>query len=93
MVAEAFIRQWKINRALYGQYGGRIGYQQGGPEPLDAYRRFLQEQRAQGAFEILDKDLEAGFWHYYLTDSIHAFYPSGSNEESSAFETPWWLSQ
>lgn len=32
-VAAAVIRQWKINRALYEQYGGRIVFQQGGPEP------------------------------------------------------------
>jgi hypothetical protein len=43
-VASAFIRQWKLNQALYRQYGGRIIFQQGGPEPLDAYRRFLEEQ-------------------------------------------------
>jgi hypothetical protein len=40
-VASAFMRQWKINRAVYRQYGGRIIFQQGGPEPLDAYRECL----------------------------------------------------
>ena len=37
-MASGIIRQWKINKALYDQYGGRIIYQQLGPEPLDAYR-------------------------------------------------------
>jgi hypothetical protein len=90
-VAEAFVRQWKIDRALYREYGGRIGFQQGGPEPLDAYRRFLEEQQAQGAFEIRDKDLETAFWRYFLTDSIHSFYPS--EEGARAFDEPWWTSQ
>ncbi len=87
----ALILQWKINRALYEQYGGRIIFQQGGPEPLDAYRRFLEERQAQGAFEILNKDLEAPFWRYYVTDAIHSLYPPGSEEEAKTFQTPWWL--
>ena len=92
-VAAAFIRQWKINRALYQQYGGRIIFQQGGPEPLDAYRRFLEERQAQGEFEILNKDLEPPFWHYYRTDAIHSFFPPGSKEEAQAFESPPWQSK
>lgn len=32
-IAAAFIRRWKINRALYAQYGGRIVFQQGGRSP------------------------------------------------------------
>jgi len=90
-VAAAFIRQWKINRALYRQYGGRIIFQQGGPEPLDAYREFLEAQQKQGGFRILDKSLETEFWRYYVNDNIHSFYPAGSQEETQAFETPWWL--
>lgn len=87
-IADAFIRQWKINRELYRQYGGRIIYQQGGPEPLDAYRRFLEERQARGDFVILNKNLEMGFWRYYRTDAIHSFYKSGSREEAQAFEAP-----
>jgi len=89
-IAAAFIRQWKINRALYHQYGGRIIFQQGGPEPLDAYRRFLEERQARGDFIILNKDLEAAFWRYYLNDAIHSFYVPGSREEAQALEVPPW---
>jgi hypothetical protein len=90
-IAGAFVLQWKINRALYRQYGGRIVFQQGGPEPLDAYRRFLEEARARGDFEIVDAGLEAGFWRYYVTDAIHSFYRPGSPEEARAFAEPPWL--
>jgi hypothetical protein len=85
-VARSFILRWKVNRALYRQYGGRIIYQQAGPEPLDAYRRFLEEQVAQGNFRILKPDFEPEFWRYYVTDSIHDFYPPGSEEEAHAFD-------
>jgi ABC-type glycerol-3-phosphate transport system substrate-binding protein len=89
-VAAAFILQWKINRSLYREYGGRIIFQQGGPEPLDAYRRFLEQAQSRGDFRIVDKSLEAAFWRYYRDDSIHSFYPRGSKEEAQAFAVaPW----
>ena len=90
-IATAFIMQWKINRALYEQYGGRIIFQQGGPEPLDAYRKFLEENAARGDVQIVDKDLEAGFWRYYRDESIHDFVKPGSAEEAKAFAAPPWL--
>jgi hypothetical protein len=89
-VATAFIVQWKINRELYRQYGGRIVFQQGGPEPLDAYRKFLEKHQARGDFRIADARLRAAFWRYYRTDSLHTFYPRGSKEESEAFAAPPW---
>jgi hypothetical protein len=91
-IAEAFIKQWKINRALYQQYGGRIIFQQGGPEPLDAYRAFLEERQAAGDFDILDASMAASFWRYYRDDSIHSFFERGSAEEAKAFEVEPWSS-
>jgi hypothetical protein len=90
-IATAFIQQWKINRALHEQYGGRIIFQQGGPEPLDAYRKWLEESAARGDFKIVDKGLEAGFWRYYRDESIHDFFKPGSAEEAKAFADPPWL--
>jgi hypothetical protein len=89
-VAAAFIRQWKINGALYRQYGGRILYQQGGPEPLDAYRLFLEAHQARGELVFADPAVEAAFWRYYQDDSKHSFYPRGSREEAQAFTVPPW---
>jgi len=90
-IATAFIRQWKINRALYQQYGGRIIFQQGGPEPLDAYRKFLDESAARGDFRITNPGLDAGFWRYYRDESTHEFFTPGSAEEAKAFADPPWL--
>ena len=91
IVAKAFIEQWMINRALYQQYGGRVIFQRGGPEPLDAMRDYLKEQQQKGAFRILEKSFEAPFWEYFVTDSKHSFFKQGSKEEKQAFEKPWWL--
>jgi hypothetical protein len=91
-IAEAFIQQWKINRALYQQYGGRIGFQQGGPEPLDAYRKFLEERQAAGDFSIADDAMATEFWRYYRDDSIHSFFEPGSADEAKAFDVEPWAS-
>ena len=89
-MGQSIIRQWKINRALYRQYGGRIIYQQLGPEPLDAYRQFLQEQQAAGAFRIVDPAFEDEFWWYFTDDSMHTFMERGSEDEAGAFTVPPW---
>jgi heat shock protein HslJ len=82
------IRQWKLNRELYRQYGGRVIYQQLGPEPLDAYRQYLEERQAAGDFTIQEKAFEAEFWRYFTDDSKHDFFKPGT--EDSAFEVaPW----
>ena len=92
-MARGIIRQWKINKALYDQYGGRIIYQQLGPEPLDAYRQFLRQREADGAFAIRDQALAASFWRYFTDDSIHDFMAPGGADEARAFTTPPWEQQ
>jgi hypothetical protein len=92
-MTRALIRQWKINKALYEHYGGRIIYQQLGPEPLDAYRRFLRQREADGAFAIRDQALEASFWRYFTDDSIHDFMAPGGADEARAFKVPPWEQQ
>jgi heat shock protein HslJ len=87
-MARSIIRQWKINRELYRAYGGRVIYQQLGPEPLDAYRQFLKERQEAGAFTIHQKTFEDAFWRYFTDDSMHTFFEPG--EESSAFQVPPW---
>jgi hypothetical protein len=92
-LASGIIRQWKINKALYDQYGGRIIYQQLGPEPLDAYREFLRQREADGAFAIRDQALEESFWRYFNDDSIHDFMTPGGADVARAFTTPPWEQQ
>jgi len=89
-IAAAFIRQWKINGALWRRFGGRIAFQQGGPEPIDATRAFLEQARSRGDLRIDDPSLEAPFWSYYTDDARHSFYPRGSPEEAQAFSAPPW---
>ena len=87
-MARSIIWQWKLNRNLYHQYGGRVIYQQFGPEPLDAYRQYLEERQAAGDFKIENPAFEDEFWRYFKDESIHSFFEPGTEE--SAFEIPPW---
>ena len=89
-VAKISIRAWKVNKALFDKYGGRVIFQQAGPEPLDAYREFLKEQEAKGVFQIMDENLTPLFWNYFTNDKMHTFY-SDEDEAAKMMATPWWL--
>lgn len=88
-MAQQFVRSWKINKALYEKYGGRVIFQQAGVEPLDAYRDFLKEQEKKGAFQILDKQCESAFWRYFTDEAMHIFCSKDDGEKFII--TPWWL--
>lgn len=88
-MAASIIRQWKINRSLYEQYGGRVIYQQLGPEPLDAYREYLESRRDAGAFEILDGAARQAFWDYFTNEQKHSFMDDASAKQ--AFARPPWV--
>ncbi|MDN5943457.1 MAG: SurA N-terminal domain-containing protein [Nitrospira sp.] len=87
--AQQFVKSWKINKALHEKYGGRVIFQQAGVEPLDAYRDFLKEQEKKGAFQILDKQYEPGFWRYFTNDAMHTFYKK--KDGANFINTPWWM--
>jgi heat shock protein HslJ len=89
-MATDFIRRWKINKALHEQYGGRIIYQQLGPEPLDAYRAFVEQRQAEGAFAVNDPALADAFWSYFTNESIHDFMEPGGADAKNAFSAPPW---
>lgn len=88
-MAVRIVRRWKINKALYEKYGGRVIFQQAGVAPLDAYRDFLREKEEGGAFQILDKAYEASFWRYFTNDAMHVFYDQDDGERF--INTPPWI--
>jgi hypothetical protein len=89
-IAAAAIERWALNRALHQEYGGRIIFQQFGPETLDAYREYLERRRRDGDFAIYDRAPEAAFWRYFTDESRHSFMAPGSEEEATAFAVPPW---
>lgn len=91
-MGRAMIERWKLNQSIHARYGGRIIFQQFGPEPLDAYRRYLEERQAAGELEIHDPSMAEAFWRYFTDESKHDFYETGSEAESQALTTPPWES-
>jgi heat shock protein HslJ len=91
-MAEGMMRSWMVNKALYEQYGGRIIFQQLGPEPLDAYRAFLEQAQAAGRFSIARAELEAAFWAFFHDEERHSFMPEDSEDAARAFTIPPWAS-
>ena len=89
-LGESLIRQWKINKSLYETYGGRIIYQQLGPEPLDAYRQYFEARQTAGDFTIEDPVMAEQFWSYFTDDSRHVFMESVGEDAARAFTTPPW---
>jgi hypothetical protein len=87
--AGMFVKRWKVNKALFAKYGGRVIFQQAGAEPLDAYRDFLKEQEKKGAFQILDEKYKKAFWRYFTDDAMHTFYDK--DDGAKLINTPWWL--
>ena len=86
-LAEAAVKGWKFDRALYKQYGGTVIFQQSNPfEPVGAYRKFLEEHEGKRSFEILDPALRQLFWEYYTGEQQFVVPPAEVN-----YETPWWL--
>ncbi|MBN2454992.1 MAG: hypothetical protein JXB29_00405 [Sedimentisphaerales bacterium] len=90
-VCKSVILSWKIKRELYNQYKGRVIFQQAGPEPLDAFRLFFEEQQSKGNFKFYNKDAEDLFWDYYRNVK-HTVY-KGPNEAEQIINTPWWLKE
>jgi hypothetical protein len=87
--ASQLILAWKFSQSLFRKYGGRVIFQQAGPEPLDAYRDFLRAHEKAGDFKILNEEAKTKFWAYFVTDGAHTFY--SEEEGKKMMTTPWWL--
>lgn len=89
-MADSIITHWKIGRSLYREYGGRIIYQQLGPEPLDAYLRYLRSVQQSGELRICGARTDSDFWAYFTDEQRHSFMAPGSEDQKRAFELPPW---
>ena len=93
-IARMMIRAWKLNKALYDEYGGSVIFQQAGIEPLGAYRAWLEAHEGKGDFQILEPTLRTAFWAYFVSTG-HNFIPIDKFQQEtglkSPFEKPWWL--
>jgi hypothetical protein len=85
-VSEEWIRRWKVNQALYREFGGRIIFQQAGCEPIDAYRKLIDSSEAKHQFVLYDPAFRDAVYSYFRHDFVYA-------DEAQAkfyFEKPYW---
>lgn len=85
-VAEYWVRAWKLNQTLYHEFGGRIIFQQAGWEPIDAYRKLLDQYAAKKAFVVNDPVLHAAVYSYFE----HKFVYADEAKARFYFEKPYW---
>jgi hypothetical protein len=85
LMGKQMVEAWKFNRALHEKYGGRVVAQQLGPEPLDAYHDWLEEEARAGRFTFNDAKWRTAFWEYY-NPKHHVFI-----DVPEPFEVPFWL--
>lgn len=82
------VEQWKMNQALYKQYGGRINIQQAEIEPIDAYKQFLSDIQEKGNLKILKIEFDRvidGFEKYINMKHVYS-----SVDGSKLFDKPHW---
>jgi|GEM_PF-3122945 len=82
--AGGIVRDWKRDVALHRKYGGRVIFQQFGPEPIDAWRKVLEEYEAKKAFVVTDARLKTCVYDYFS----FKFYDVGENETKQFLSQP-----
>jgi hypothetical protein len=85
-VAAVWVKQWKVNQALFREFGGRIIFQQAGWEPIDAYRSLLDQYKAEKRFVVNDPSLQEAVFRYFR----HKFVYADEKKAKFYFERPYW---
>jgi hypothetical protein len=85
-VSAVWVKQWKVNQALYGEFGGRIVFQQAGWEPIDAYRKLLEKYEVRKDFVVHEPALREAVYSYFQ----HKFVYADEQKARFYFEKPYW---
>lgn len=86
--ATGVIARFKINAAIYNQYGGTVLIDpQAGPMPFGSYQRFLEAKQKAGAFTVAPEWKER-FWSAFVIDPGQPVVPEA--EARATMNTPWW---
>ena len=82
-----WIWTWNFHRALHEKYGGQVIMQTTGPNAVEARRRWLEDEEANGEFRIGDSDLRAGFF-----EAVSAYRGNPIADPAEVFAHPPWAS-
>ena len=84
---DAIVR-WKVNRALYYKYGGRLMAHPLGPVPVDAQQRLMEDGARNGDFAIHDPAASRAFWQASQAGTASA--TDASDTDLEALNLPPW---
>lgn len=84
-MARQFIVAWKVERELHREYGGRVIFQQAGPEALDARRQLFEQAEKEGDLSFDDEGVRHLFYHYFHMEHIVG--------DEKTLEKPWFLGE
>lgn len=70
-VASVWVKQGKINQALFHEFGGRIMFQQAGCEPIDAYGKLPEHYEQTSALVIRDRSLRDAVYGYFKHEFVY----------------------
>lgn len=84
-LARKFIVAWKTERELHRVFGGRIIFQQVGPEALDARRRLFEQAEKKADIKFDDAGVRHLFYHY--ANMKHTVV------DENALERPWFFDE
>lgn len=85
-LARQMIVPWKTERELHRIYGGRVIFQQFGPEALDARKRLYEEAENKGDLKFDDPGVRHLF--YYYSNMKHTVI-----DDDKALERPWFATK
>lgn len=86
--ARLMLGNWKYQRLLYDRFGGgRILFQQFGPEAFDATHNWIKKCEDAGDFTVTDPELRTELFAYWTTMD-HGSFLSNDAED---FLNPDWL--
>jgi hypothetical protein len=84
--ADWWIRRWKLNQALYSDFGGgRLLWQQFGTEAWDATRRFYESHEQRGLLKFASAELREDFYDYWSRDQGSFVH----NRADELLNPPW----
>jgi hypothetical protein len=83
-IATQTIAAWKFQRDLYRKYGGRIIFQQFGPEALDGMRELYEDAEQGGDLRFDDSGIRHLFYWYF--EMKHTM-----SDDPRELEHPWFL--
>lgn len=85
------IEQWKLNHALFTEFGGRVYRTNTGHlESIDAYFAYYRACEEEGLFSIFDKDLRDRFYDFSWEIARYTEELAG-DEAARAIHVPIWM--